>query len=190
MFPAQIVAMPETRKIVVLEDDRSTCALIASVLEKAGYIVFQTYEGRAAIEAVFKERPSLFISDVLVPDMNGSEVVKTLNKSEFGAQLETLFLTSLLGKGDADITEKKLKVEGKEYPALAKPLKPKLLLKIVTRLAGEPIVSDPVRKEIEESVEAQEEEATKAIESEETGGEASDKESESDGEKPVEASTE
>lgn len=29
--------------------------------------------------------------------MNGSEVVKTLNKSEFGAQLETLFLTSLLG---------------------------------------------------------------------------------------------
>ena len=46
--------------------------------------------------------------------MNGAEVVKTLNKSEFGAQLETLFLTSLLDKGDADITEKKLKLEGKE----------------------------------------------------------------------------
>ncbi len=46
--------MPESRKIVVLEDDRSTCALIASVLEKAGYIVFQTNEGRGAVEAVFK----------------------------------------------------------------------------------------------------------------------------------------
>ena len=154
--------MPESRKIVVLEDDRSTCALIASVLEKAGYIVFQTYEGRVAVEAVFKELPSLFISDVLVPDMNGSEVVKTLNKSEFGAQLETLFLTSLLDKGDADITEKKLKLEGKEYPALAKPLRADLLLQIVTRLAGEPVVSDPVRKGIEESIEAQEEEAVEA----------------------------
>ena len=101
--------------------------------------------------------------------MNGSEVVKTLNKSEFGAQLETLFLTSLLDKGDADITEKKLKLEGKEYPALAKPLRADLLFQIVTRLAGEPVVSDPVRKGIEESIEAQEEEAVEAIEVEENG---------------------
>lgn len=185
--------MPEKRKIVVLEDDRTTCGLIASVLEKAGYEVFQAQEGRTAVEMVFKERPALLISDVLVPDMNGSEVVKTLNKSTFGAQLETLFLTSLLDKGDVDIVEKKLKVEGKEYPALAKPLKPSLLLEIVTRLAGEPEVPDPVQKAVEESVEAQEEEANKAIDSEEndeasTTEEASE-ESETEEEKAVESAS-
>ncbi len=158
--------MPEIRKIVVLEDDRTTCALIASVLEKAGYEVFQANEGRTAVEMVFKERPSLLISDVLVPDMNGSEVVKSLNKSSFGAQLEKLFLTSLLNKGEAEIVERKLKVEGKEYPALAKPLKPDLLIEIVTRLAGDPIATDAVKEAVEESVEAQENEANKAIEAE------------------------
>ncbi len=185
--------MPEIRKIVVLEDDRTTCALIASVLEKAGYEVFQAHEGRTAIEMVYKERPSLFISDILVPDMNGSEVVKSLNKSSFGAELPTLFLTSLLDKGDADITEKNLKVEGKEYPALAKPLKPKLLLELVTRLAGDPIIPDPVKEAVEESVEAQEEEANKAIESEGDDGadtsEEGEEGSESDEEKAVEASS-
>jgi len=155
--------MAEKRKIVILEDDRTTCRLIAGVLENAGYEVFQANEGRMAIELVFRERPSLFISDVLVPDMNGSEVVKSLNKSSFGADLAVLFLTSLLDKGDADIAEKRLKVEGKEYPALAKPLKPELLVEVVVRLAGEPVVPDPVKEAVEESIEAQEEEANKAI---------------------------
>lgn len=160
--------MPEKRKIVILEDDRTTCRLIAGVLENAGYDVFQANEGRTAIEMVFRERPSLFISDVLVPDMNGSEVVKSLNKSSFGAELAILFLTSLLDKGDGDIAEKKLKVEGKEYPALAKPLKPDLLLELAVRLAGEPVIPDPVIEAVEESVEAQKEEANKAIDEAET----------------------
>ncbi len=185
--------MPEIRKIVVLEDDRTTCALIASVLEKAGYEVFQAHEGRTAVELVFKERPSLFISDILVPDMNGSEVVKSLNKSSFGAELPTLFLTSLLDKGDAEVTEKKLKVEGKEYPALAKPLKPKLLLEIVTRLAGDPVIPDPVKEAVEESLEAQEEAANDVIDSDDDGSDSLEEGgegNESAEEKAVEASSE
>jgi len=101
--------------------------------------------------------------------MNGSEVVKTLKKSEFEAQSETLSLTTLLDEGDADITEKKRKLEGKEYPALTKRLRAELFLQIVTRLAVEPVVSDPPRKGIEESNEGQEEEAVEAIEMEENG---------------------
>ncbi len=165
--------MPEVRKIVILEDDRTTNRLISGVLEKAGYEVLQAYEGRTAIELVFKERPALFISDVLVPDMNGSEVVKSINKSSFGAELDVLFLTSLLDKGDPDIGEKRLKVEGKEYPALAKPLKPELLLEVVLRIAGAPVIPDPVEAAVEESIEAQEEEANKAVDAAEGEEESS-----------------
>lgn len=63
--------MATARKIVLLEDDRSTGALITAILEKEGYRIFHALEGRTAIELVIKERPSLLISDVLVPDMNG-----------------------------------------------------------------------------------------------------------------------
>ncbi len=181
--------MPTLRKIVVLEDDRTSCALISSALEKAGYQVFQTQEGRYAIELVIKERPSLLISDVLVPDMNGSEVVKQLSASSFGSELNTLFLTSLLDKGDNDGSEKRLKVEGQEYPALAKPFNPEKLLEVVERIAGPPVVEDPVQ------VEVQAEEANAAIDSEETAegeeseGEGSEEKAEVEEDKEAETSS-
>ncbi len=169
--------MSTTRKIVILEDDLSTCALLTAVLEKAGYHVFQAHEGRYAIELVLKERPALLVSDVLVPDMNGSEVVRQLLESSFGAELKTLFLTSLLDKGEDSPGEKRLKVEGREYPALAKPLNPEKILEVVERIAGGPIIEDPkpVVAEVEEAVEVQEEEAEAAIDSaEEDAAEASE----------------
>ena len=92
-----------------------------------------------------------------------------LKKSGCEGQSVTLYLTTLLDEGDAEITEKKRKLEGKEYPSLTKRLIAELFLQIVTRLAVEPVVSDPPRKGIEESNEGQEEEAVEAIEMEENG---------------------
>lgn len=188
--------MPEIRKIVVLEDDRSTCALLASILEKEGYRVFQANEGRYAIELVIRERPALFISDVLVPDMNGSEVVKELNSLSFGDELNTIFLTSLLDKGDLDISEKRLKVGNRNYPALAKPLNPKAIIDIVKRIAGDPVVPEPIQVAVEQSIETQEE-AANAVANEASGeaaNEATDSEKSaesgvSEAETPAEASS-
>lgn len=169
--------MATQRKIVILEDDRSTGALISTILEKEGYHVFHALEGRTAIELVIKERPSLLISDVLVPDMNGSEVVKELRSSSLGESLPTLFLTSLLDKKGQDSSsgEKTLKLEGVSYPALAKPFKPAILTEVVRRLAGDPIIEDAIQVEVEKSVETQAKEAEAAIESQEAG-ETSDSE--------------
>ena len=50
--------MATQRKIVVLEDDRSTGAIISAILEKEGYHVLHALEGRTAIELVIRERPS------------------------------------------------------------------------------------------------------------------------------------
>ena len=163
--------MATQRKIVILEDDRSTGALISAILEKEGYHVIHALQGRYAIELVFRERPSLFISDVLVPDMNGSEVVKELRNSGLGESLPTLFLTSLLdkkGKEDGS-QEKTLKLNGVTYPALAKPLNPTVLIEIVRRLAGDPTFQESIEVEVEvvESVESQANEAEAAIKSQE-----------------------
>ncbi|MEC7907102.1 MAG: response regulator [Verrucomicrobiota bacterium] len=70
--------MATQRKIVVLEDNRYTGALISAILEKEGYHVLHALERRYAIGLVLRDRPSLLISDVLVPDMNGSKVVKEI----------------------------------------------------------------------------------------------------------------
>ena len=161
--------MVTARKIVVLEDDCSTGALIPAILEEEGYDVLRALEGRSAIELVIKERPSLLISDVLVPDMNGSEVVKELRRLSIGETLPTLFLTSLLDKKGQmkSQEERKLKLNGVDYPALAKPFNPAILIDIVKRLAGDPIIEDAIQVEVEKSIETQANEAEAAIDSQE-----------------------
>jgi DNA-binding response OmpR family regulator len=134
--------MKTAPKIVVLEDDRASKALITLYLERAGYHVFPAGEGRYAIELVMKERPVLLIADVMIPDLNGSEVVKQLLATSFGCKLNALFLTSLLSKNGAKDEETKLKVDGKEFPALSKPFKGPVLLNIVNR-----IVEDSMKAE-------------------------------------------
>lgn len=161
-----------------MEDNRSTGALISAILEKEGYHVLHALEGRYAIELVLRDRPSLLISDVLVPDMNGSKVVKELRSSSIGESLPTLFLTSLLDKKgqESSYEEKTLRLEGVAYPALAKPFNPAVLIELVRRLAGGPTIEESVQVEVEESIQAQEKEAEAAIESQEVappGGEAS-----------------
>jgi len=138
--------MKTAPKIVVLEDDRASRALITLYLEKAGYQVYPAGEGRYAIELVVKERPVLLIADVMIPDLNGSEVVKRLLATSFGCQLNALFLTSLLSKNGSQDEETKLIVDGKEFPALSKPFKGPLLLKIVDKIVGESVKADEAQK--------------------------------------------
>tara|TARA_B110000305_G_C18932409_1_gene400160 strand:+ start:270 stop:533 length:264 start_codon:yes stop_codon:yes gene_type:complete len=84
-----------------------------------------------------KERPVLLIADVMIPDLNGSEVVKQLLATSFGGKLNALFLTSLLSKNGAKDEETKLKAAGRDFLALAKPLDKDDLLKTVSRILQE-----------------------------------------------------
>lgn len=96
-------------------------------------------------------------------------MVKELRSSSIGESLPTLFLTSLLDKkGQAKISEETtLKLEGVEYPAVAKPFKPVVLVEVARRLAGDPVIEDSIQVEVEKSVETQAKEAEAAIESKE-----------------------
>ena len=129
--------MKSAPKIVVLEDDRSSRGLITAFLENAGYHVYQASEGRYAIELVLKQYPVLLIADVMLPDMNGSEVVKKLLATSYWSKLKVLFLTSLLSKTGTRGGVSTLKVAGVEFPALGKPFKSQVMINVVDRLVGE-----------------------------------------------------
>lgn len=128
--------MNDKKKIVLLEDDRASSLLLATFLEKAGFEVLPSAEARFAIELTIRERPDLLIADILLPDMNGSEMVKELMKSSIGKSLNVLFLTSLLGKVAKPGQETKLRLDGREFPALSKPFQPDSLLEVVSRLTA------------------------------------------------------
>ena len=68
--------MPE--KILIVDDQVDTATLLAIALKRVGYEVLQAHSGQAALELALSQKPDLIILDVMMPDMNGFDVLKAL----------------------------------------------------------------------------------------------------------------
>ncbi len=68
-------------KILIAEDDHELRRLFAHVLIKQGYAVTEVADGKEALEAVDREYFDLIISDIMMPVMDGYELVRSLRDS-------------------------------------------------------------------------------------------------------------
>ena len=85
--------------ILIVDDDPTTCALTATVLERAGYATRFCTSGREALAIVAKEPVALLLLDVMMPGMDGFEVCAALRATEAGKRLPIILLT---GRDDVD----------------------------------------------------------------------------------------
>ena len=67
--------------ILIVEDDREICQLYSRVLTKNGYQVTGVDNGHSALDAIDHTYFDLIISDIMMPVMNGYELVKALRDS-------------------------------------------------------------------------------------------------------------
>lgn len=74
--------MGETHKILVVDDEPGIRELLAPFLERAGYEIQTASNGVEALEKVKTFQPELVILDVLMPEMNGREVLRQLREEE------------------------------------------------------------------------------------------------------------
>src|ERR1700682_4064768 len=89
--------MAEARKrILCIEDDRETAALIAEELGDAGFEVTVAHDGREGLAAILKTMPDLVLSDISMPVMSGFELLERLTAlaPRFG-KMPFVFLTAL-----------------------------------------------------------------------------------------------
>jgi DNA-binding response OmpR family regulator len=71
--------MPQTpRKVLCIEDDRETAALIAEELAERGYEVAVAHDGREGFAAILKFQPEIVLSDISMPVMSGFELLEHL----------------------------------------------------------------------------------------------------------------
>lgn len=80
--------------VLVVDDDRDAVELIASILEPADFRVLKAYDGQEAIDISEKCQPDLMILDLMMPKVNGFDVIHTLSKSEAGKNLPIIVLTA------------------------------------------------------------------------------------------------
>ena len=68
-------------KILIAEDDHELRELFSHILTKNGYYVYGVSNGKRALDAIFKEYYDLIISDIMMPEMDGYELVRYLRLS-------------------------------------------------------------------------------------------------------------
>ena len=126
--------MAEARKkILCIEDDRETAALIAEELVERGFEISIAHDGRAGLAAILKDMPDLVLSDISMPVMSGFELLERLTALEPRfAKMPFIFLTAL--------TDRDNELKGRQLGAddyVTKPIDFEVLTTIINaRLAG------------------------------------------------------
>jgi two-component system OmpR family response regulator len=130
---------PEARLLIV-EDEPNILELLAASLRYAGFEVCTASNGTEAVEAAHRHRPDLIVLDVMLPDMDGFDILRRLRGG--GTYTPVVFLTA------RDATEDKIRgltLGGDDYVT-----KPFSLEEVVARIravlrrtAGDPMAAPP-----------------------------------------------
>jgi DNA-binding response OmpR family regulator len=88
--------------VLVADDDRDVQNLVRFRLEREGVRVVTASDGEAALELAREQRPDVCILDVMMPKLNGFEVLKELRDDEATAGIRVILLTARSGESDVD----------------------------------------------------------------------------------------
>jgi two-component system alkaline phosphatase synthesis response regulator PhoP/two-component system response regulator VicR len=93
--------MMQGKKIMAVDDERHIVRLIQVNLERAGYQVVTAFDGPDALRKANSERPDLIVLDVMMPKMDGFEVLKRLQANPETREIPIIMLTAKAQ--DADV---------------------------------------------------------------------------------------
>ncbi len=88
------------KRILVIEDDRTLLENTTTFLRMKGYEVYTARGGREGVDMALQNMPDLIICDVMMPDLDGYEVLKTLRNISHTALTPFIFLTAKAEKPD------------------------------------------------------------------------------------------
>lgn len=117
------------KTILTVDDERSIVRLVQVNLERQGYNVITAFDGRQALESIAANKPDMVICDVMMPYMDGFEVLRQLRMDEATRELPVIMLTAKAMDNDV--------FRGYQQGAtcyLTKPFSPPELISFVKRI--------------------------------------------------------
>lgn len=86
------------RRILIVEDEATLRHIVKDAIEEAGYNVITASDGAEGLQLFRQEQPHLVIADIMLPKMDGYEMVRTMRKEQSATQY--LFLSALSDSED------------------------------------------------------------------------------------------
>jgi CheY-like chemotaxis protein len=117
--------------VLVADDDEDILALVGLRLERAGYEVITAKDGVDALDIVGSRTPDIAVVDVMMPRMDGHELVRRLRERPDTAEMPILVLTAAVHDRVADAS-----VEAGADAHMRKPFSPRDLVAKLDELLG------------------------------------------------------
>jgi CheY-like chemotaxis protein len=70
----------QSRSILVVDDELDTAEMLVEMMHLSGYQVFKSSGGRQAIQMVTRQRPDVVLLDLMMPDVSGLDVLRTMRR--------------------------------------------------------------------------------------------------------------
>lgn len=100
------------KKILVIEDEATLQKALVEILEQSGYEALSALDGEKGWELIEQEMPDLILLDIILPKMDGFEVLKRIKENEKTNRIPVIILTNL---GDLNNVQKALELGANTY---------------------------------------------------------------------------
>ena len=91
-----------SQTICIIEDSKPIRRLFCTILEKSGFSTVDFEDAKTSIEWIKNNQADLIILDILLPDMNGTELLNQIRKVEGYASVPVIAITGFATANDKD----------------------------------------------------------------------------------------
>lgn len=88
--------MASNAKILLVDDDMTLHEMYAERLRAEGYVIVSAFDGEEALQKAGAEIPDIILLDIMMPKINGIDVMKKLREDEKTAGIPIILLTALV----------------------------------------------------------------------------------------------
>jgi len=83
------------KKILIIEDEKTLLEVLSSKFRKANFEVLEAQNGEEGLEKALKHHPDLILLDIVMPKMDGMEVLEKLRQDAWGRDVSVILLTNI-----------------------------------------------------------------------------------------------
>lgn len=84
-----------TKKIAIIEDDEAISQMYGFKFKAEGFEVESAENGIKGLELIEKMKPDIILLDIMMPEMNGDEMLAEMRKTNWGRKIKVVVLTNL-----------------------------------------------------------------------------------------------
>jgi CheY-like chemotaxis protein len=124
--------MADTNPVVLVADDEEDIKVILRMfLETVGYEVLTAFDGLDALEQIKAAKPSVVLMDIMMPVIDGIEVVRQMKANPAIRDIPVIMLTAA---AQSDMVEKAIQAGAADY--IVKPFEPETVHKAIEKVLG------------------------------------------------------